>query len=254
LRSLSAFHIHGAALDSRLARALTTAFPQATVGTGYGLTETCGSICVAAGADLLQQPACSGRVLPSAAVKVIDANGFSVPAGGRGELLVRGAMTMQGYLAPPEHPAFRLVDGWLKTGELARLGHDGSLWIVDRLSNVILCGGSQIVPAEIERAVLTGPGVKEAAVLGCVSTAGADALLLAVLVNAGNHLDVQLLEAQLPVYTGVPGLHLKIVLCDTFPRTASGKVNRRELRHLALERLQITAATWSRGHDGFHGS
>jgi acyl-CoA synthetase (AMP-forming)/AMP-acid ligase II len=132
---------------------------------GYGLTEgTCAS--TANPPDGPRKLGTVGVALPGQTVAVMAPDGTLVPTGERGEVVIRGANVMQGYLNRPEATAETLGDGWLHTGDVGILDEDGYLRIVDRIKDMIIRGGENIYPKEIETVLYGHPGVLEAAVVG----------------------------------------------------------------------------------------
>lgn len=132
---------------------------------GYGLSEGT----VASTLNPVAGPRKAGTVgiaMPGQRVEIMDPNGNLMPAGEVGEVVIRGANVMRGYLGQPEATATALRDGWLHTGDLGRLDHDGYLVLVDRLKDIIIRGGENISPKEIEDVLYLHPAVMEAAVVG----------------------------------------------------------------------------------------
>ncbi|HTY27130.1 MAG TPA: AMP-binding protein, partial [Mycobacterium sp.] len=132
---------------------------------GYGLSEgTCAS--TANPLNGLRKPGTVGLPLPGQTVWIADERGNPVPDGEAGEVLIKGANVMRGYLNRPEETARTIVDGWLHTGDIGRFDEDGYLVLVDRAKDMIIRGGENIYPREIEVVVHQIPDVTEAAVVG----------------------------------------------------------------------------------------
>ncbi|MEU4498314.1 AMP-binding protein [Streptomyces sp. NPDC023998] len=132
---------------------------------GYGLSEgTCAS--TVNPVDGLRKPGTVGLPMPGQEVAVMDASGGLLPRGSTGEVVVRGPNVMRGYLNRPEETARTVVDGWLHTGDVGRFDEDGYLMIVDRIKDMIIRGGENIYPKEIESVLYGHPEVFEAAVVG----------------------------------------------------------------------------------------
>ncbi|MDT0203867.1 AMP-binding protein [Nocardioides sp. AE5] len=132
---------------------------------GYGLTEgTCASACNPV--DGVRKLGTVGPALPGQRIRIVDADGQVVPAGERGEVQISGPTVMRGYLNRPEATAETIVDGWLRTGDVGVLDEDGYLSIVDRLKDMVIRGGENIYPKEIEAVLASAEGVLEAAVIG----------------------------------------------------------------------------------------
>lgn len=132
---------------------------------GYGLTEgTCASACNPI--DGVRKLGTVGPALPGQQIRIVDPEGRDVPTGDTGEVMVSGPTVMRGYLGKPEATSETIVDGWLRTGDVGRLDHDGYLSIVDRVKDMIIRGGENIYPKEIESVLSQVADVLEAAVVG----------------------------------------------------------------------------------------
>ena len=132
---------------------------------GYGLTEaTCASACNPVWGP--RKPGTVGRALPGQQIIVVDEHGMLQPPGRRGEIWISGPTVMRGYLGRPEATRDALRDGWMRTGDVGVLDRDGYLRIVDRIKDMIIRGGENIYPKEIEAVLSTHPSVLEAAVVG----------------------------------------------------------------------------------------
>jgi acyl-CoA synthetase (AMP-forming)/AMP-acid ligase II len=137
------------------------------VVTAYGLTEATGVCTMTRAGDPVEVVAeTSGRSIPGVAVQVVDGSGENLPSGEIGEIEVRGVGVMLGYLDDAEATAAAVHDGWLATGDLGWIGDDGNLRIVDRLKDMVVVGGFNVYPAEIEKVLLRHPAVSQAAVVG----------------------------------------------------------------------------------------
>ncbi|MDX1736206.1 MAG: class I adenylate-forming enzyme family protein, partial [Halioglobus sp.] len=132
--------------------------------TGYGMTEVCGLASGIIGPFFLHRPDSVGPVLPVFDVRCVDAEGETLPAGERGEVLLRSAQVIKGYLNRPQDTAKTIVDGWLHTGDVGYLDERGLLYIVDRIKDMVLRGGENIYCAEVEAVLFQHDAVSEAAV------------------------------------------------------------------------------------------
>jgi acyl-CoA synthetase (AMP-forming)/AMP-acid ligase II len=132
---------------------------------GYGLSE-CTVCCTANPVDGLRKAGTVGLALPGSEVRVVDGTDQPLPVGKAGEVVVRGQSVMRGYLGRPEESAQTLRGGWLHTGDVGRFDEDGYLTLVDRIKDLIIRGGENISPKEIENVLYTHPAVLEAAVVG----------------------------------------------------------------------------------------
>lgn len=216
----------------------TTAMPN----TGWGMTETNAIGTGISGKDYLNRPASSGRCAAVLDLKVIDDNGAELPAGERGELLVRGTSLFHGYWNRPEANADSFVDGWFKTGDVAYLDQEGFLFIVDRSKDLIIRGGENIGCGEVEAALLEHPAVLEASVYAVPDERLGEEVGATVYANEPIEIDAlrdfltqRIARFKVPRYLSIEHSPL--------PRTASGKVLKRELRDLAVAALLEGSST-----------
>lgn len=195
----------------------------------YGMTETASQIATLPPPELSARIGSSGRALPHLAVAV-RATGEEVPVG-EGEVLVRGLSLMAGYLGQP--PLDR--DAWFATGDHGIIDEEGYLTVVDRRSDLIVSGGENIYPAEVERAVEGIPGIAAAAVVGVPDERWGSAPVAFVVAERG------VVAADIDVVTHLRGrvapykIPKRVIWVNELPMSASGKVLRRQLRDLAAE-------------------
>jgi long-chain acyl-CoA synthetase len=220
---------------------IEASFEKALPATGWGMTETNAIGAGIGGLDYLNRPASSGRCSAVLELKVVDDQGRALPAGERGELLVRGTSVFRGYWNRDELNATLFEDGWFRTGDVAYLDDEGFLFIVDRIKDLIIRGGENIGCGQVESALLMYPDVREAAVYAVpderlgeevgATVYGAPGLDVAAL---RTFLEANLARFEVPRY---------ITLTDApLPRTASGKILKRELREEAIQSLAKTDA------------
>jgi long-chain acyl-CoA synthetase len=210
------------------------AFGQALPGTGWGMTETNAIGCGIGGQEYLDRPASSGRCSAVMELKVIDDEGRSLPAGERGELMVRGTAMFEGYWNRPEVNAEMIdADGWFRTGDIAYLDDEGYVFIVDRSKDLIIRGGENIGCGAVEAAMLEHPKVHEVAVYAVPDERLGEEV--GATVHGASDLDPaelrqfllgRLARFEVPRYILLSGQPL--------PRTPSGKILKRELREAAL--------------------
>jgi acyl-CoA synthetase (AMP-forming)/AMP-acid ligase II len=166
--------------------------------------------------------------VPGVEVRLVDGNGGDVAAGARGEVLVRGPSVMAGYLDDPEATAEVLRDGWLHTGDVGEFDTDGRLRIVDRLKDMVLVGGFNVFPAEVEHALLEHPAVAQVAVVGEPDDRLGEVVVAHVVLAVPAHADELLDHCR----TRLAGYKVprRIVVHEALPRNAAGKVVKGELR------------------------
>ena len=227
-QSLRSIHVQGAHMHARLRREMAQTLPDVSLGTGYGMTETNGSVCVASATELLARPTTCGRPLPSVDLRIVREDQTSVETGEIGEIWLRGAMIMQGYDHSPQETGKGLTAGWLKTGDLGRLDAEGYLHVADRMSHIMMCGDERVSLASIEQIVHDAALAREVVALGIDDPQCGRKLVLAVVPHEGERCPTEAILARLAANgsTVAP----QIVATDTLPRTASGKVDRIELQ------------------------
>ncbi len=227
----------GAARAPEQVRQIDATLESATPNTGWGMTETNAIGVFIVGDEYLERPASSGRCSAVLELRIIDEAGSEVPAGERGELLIRGTSMFDGYWNRPEvNDEVFLPGGWFRTGDVAYLDDAGYLFIVDRIKDLIIRGGENIGCGHVEAALLMHPLVREAAVYSVPDERLGEEVGATVYAEPG--LDVDDLRAFLQGHLAkfeVPRYVLAVT--EPLPRTASGKILKRELREEAISKL-----------------
>ena len=205
---------------------------------GYGMTETSP---VAAGNPFgpTRRPGTVGVPFPSTDIRVVDPDDPSVDRGfdDEGELLIRGPQVFKGYWKrPSETSTTLLTDGWLRTGDIVKVSSDGFITIVDRIKELIITGGFNVAPSEIEEVLLSHPDVVDAAVVGMPGKSGGEDVTAAVVLVPGAELDAEALRALCRTSLTAYKVPKTVVQLDDLPRSMIGKVLRREVRTLLLGR------------------
>lgn len=203
---------------------------------GYGMTE---SSPVALGNPMgpTRRPGTVGVPFPSTEIRVVDPGDPAVdtPAGERGELLIRGPQVFQGYWERPGDTADALLaDGWLRTGDIAEVSPDGFVTIVDRLKELIITGGFNVSPSEVENALEAHPDVVGAAVVGLPRSSGGEEVAAAVVLREGAALNADALRDFCRTRLTPYKVPRRIVVVDDLPRSLIGKVLRRQVRERML--------------------
>jgi long-chain acyl-CoA synthetase len=219
----------GQALPVNLLDAMRVAAPQAVMGTGYGLTETAGSVAMAVGEDFIRNRASAGRVLSLVDMVTLDGTGEPQAPGEIGEIAVRGPMVMSGYWnAPASTEAVLSADGWFRTGDVGYVDEENYVFIVDRAKDMVISGGENIYCAEVERVLCELPGVSECAAFGMPDERLGE-ILVATVVAQGLTADAvkaaigeRLARYKVPAHVAFSG--------ETLPRNVMGKVDKKLLR------------------------
>ncbi len=223
----------GAPAAPELVRRIREAFPNAVPATGWGMTETCATFTHHLGEDYEHRPESCGPAIPVADMKVVDADGTTLPAGGVGELLVRGPHVVEGYWNRPEENAATFVDGWLKTGDLARIDDEGFCTIVDRAKDVIIRGGENIYSAEVEGVLYEHPAIMDAALVPIPHPRLGEEAGAVVTLKPGRTASEDELKAHVAKHLAKFKIPARVITCDEpLPRNANGKIMKRDLRAL----------------------
>ncbi len=196
---------------------------------GYGLTEgTCASACNPI--DGVRKLGTVGPALPGQRIQIADPDGNRVPVGEIGEVLISGPTVMKGYLGNPEATAETIRDGWLHTGDVGRLDEDGYLTLVDRVKDMIIRGGENLYPKEIEATLAELSGVLEVAVIGAPhDVLGEVPVARVVLYPDAALTEEDLLEHCRTNLTRVK-VPVEITVVDALPRNPVGKIDKPALR------------------------
>jgi long-chain acyl-CoA synthetase len=223
----------GAAVQPDLVGKIDTALKNGVPGTGYGLTETHGIVTANSARLYLAKPDSCGPIVPTLDAKLVDEEGNDLPAGNDvvGQLCVRGAIVIKGYLNRPDATADAIRDGWFNTGDIARIDHDGFVFIVDRAKDMVLRGGENVYCSEVEAAIYQHDSVAEAAVFGIPDERLGEEVGAALVLHPGHSLS----EAELQEFLAARIAKYKIpakvwFLTESIPRNANGKFVKRELR------------------------
>ncbi len=223
----------GAALQPDLVDKIDKSLSGGAPSTGYGLTETHGIVTANSNKLYTDKPSSCGRVVPTLEARLEDESGNVLAPGPDvlGELCVRGAIVIKGYLNRPEATAEGIPDGWFHTGDIARIDDDGFVYIVDRAKEMVIRGGENIYCSEVETAIYEHPAVAEAAVFGIPDDRLGEIVAGAIVLQAG----ASLTEQELADFLGERIAKFKIPAkvwfrTEQLPRNANGKFMKRELR------------------------
>ncbi len=225
----------GAPLQPDLVDKIDKSLAGGAPSTGYGLTETHGIVTANSGSLYVAKPLSCGRVVPTLEAKLVDENDNEVPAGQPGELCVRGAIVIKGYLNRPEATADSIRDGWFHTGDVATIDDDGFVFIVDRIKDMVLRGGENVYCSEVEAAIYELDGVAEAAVFGVPDDRLGEIVGAAIVLTPG----ASMTEEQLLERLGEHLAKFKVpervwFLDESLPRNANGKFVKRDLKESLL--------------------
>lgn len=203
---------------------------------GYGMTETSP---VALGNPLSpeRRPGALGLPFPGTEIRVVDPEepDVEVPTGEVGELLIRGPQVFAGYWANPEATAEVMLDGgWLRTGDLVRLGADGFVTLADRRKELIITGGFNVYPSQVEDAVRSMPGVRDVAVVGVPDGPRGERVVAALVLEPGASVDLAAVRRWAEDRISAYAMPRAVTVLEDLPRSQLGKVLRRVVREQLL--------------------
>ncbi len=211
--------------------------PDAVVSNNYGMTEAGSVYCVMPKGEAVRRPGSVGQPLPPAKVRIVDGDGDEVPAGEYGAIELRIPGRSREYFEDPEATAETWVDGWLRTGDIGRIDDEGYLYIGGRAKDVIIRGGTNIYAVDVENAILSHPGVAEAAVVGVPHDVLGEDLAAVVVLRPGSAVDGDELRRHCLETLAAFKVPRRWELVDELPRNPAGKV----LKHQLQARLAPTS-------------
>jgi long-chain acyl-CoA synthetase len=203
-------------------------------GNGWGMTETMATVTNHVGEEYLARPTSAGPPVATADLRIMDPDGTrELPLGEVGELWASGPMIVKGYWNKPDATAETFVDGWVRTGDLARLDEEGYLYIVDRAKDIIIRGGENIYSSEVEDVLYAHPAVTDCALVGVPHrTLGEEP---AAVVHLAPGTSATEAELQQWVRDRLAGFKVPVqvrFVKDVLPRNANGKILKKDLRGL----------------------
>lgn len=228
LSSIAAFISGGAPLGKELTRKYHERgleFRQ-----GYGLTETSPGVTGMGPGECLRKSGTAGRTCTYVDVRIVDDQGKELPVGEAGEVTVRGPNVMKEYWNRPEATAEAIRDGWFHSGDIGFLDEDGFLTLVDRKKDMIISGGENVYPAEVEKVLLEHAGVAEAAVVGKPDPKWGEVPVAFVVAVPGKTLDPDALLAFCASRIAKYKTPKQVIVREALPHNAAGKILKQELK------------------------
>jgi long-chain acyl-CoA synthetase len=217
---------------------------------GYGMTET-SPITLGNPASGTRRPGAIGIPFPSTDMRIVDRNDptIDVAPGDPGELLVRGPQVFSGYWNKPGETAESLLpDGWMRTGDVVVQDPDSFVRVVDRIKELILVGGFNVYPTEVERVLVAMPGIAEAAVVGLPGAQG-EQVVAAVVLEPGAQIDSEEVRAKCRRHLAGYKVPREIVVVDDLPVSTIGKVLHGRLRERLIEQRGPTVLVGGQASD-----
>ena len=231
LSSVEGVAYGGAPAAPELVKRIKARFPKSTPSQGWGMTETSATAVSNVAEDYERKPSSTGVPAPTGEAKIVGDNGRELPRGEVGELWYKGPIVVRGYWNKPEATAETFIDGWIKTGDLAKIDEEGFIYIVDRAKDMLIRGGENIYCVEVENALYDHAAVMDAAVIGKPhQTLGEEPIAIVHLKPGAratsdelrHHVAQKLAAFKVPVDV--------VFWPTTLPRNANGKIVKKELK------------------------
>lgn len=197
---------------------------------GFGMTETTASACVLGNADAVRKNGSVGKPLTHVQMRIVDEDDNDVPPGETGELVLRGPSIFKEYWNRPEATADDCRNGWFHSGDLARQDEEGFYYIVDRKKDMLISGGENVYPTEVEQVLYRHDSIQEVAVIGVPDERWGEVPMALVVPPQGETITLEEIEAYCRDKLARFKTPKHLAVLDELPRTATGKVLKRELR------------------------
>ncbi len=235
LSSLESVAYGGAPSAPELVRKIQETFPKSGAGNGWGMTETCATVTTHGSEDYANRPDSCGPAVPVSDLQIRDvADGVTVlPANTLGELWARGPQIVTLYWNKPEATAQTFVDGWVRTGDLARVDDEGFCFIMDRAKDMLIRGGENIYCIEVENVLYDHPAIMDAAVVGIPHRTLGEEPGAVVTLKPGTSVTEAELRAHVAERLAAFKVPVRVKFWpETLPRNANGKILKNELKKL----------------------
>ncbi|MGD0192837.1 MAG: class I adenylate-forming enzyme family protein [Rhizomicrobium sp.] len=233
LSSLESVAYGGAPSAPELVRKIVEVFPKSLPGNGWGMTETSATCTSHSAEDYEHRPDSCGPAVAVCDLKVVGANGEVLPPNEVGELWARGPNIVKGYWNKPDATAQTFVDGWVRTGDLARVDAEGFCFIIDRAKDMLIRGGENIYCIEVENVLYEHPAVMDAALIGMPHKTLGEEPVAVVHLKPGLHASEDELRAFVAGKLAAFKVPVKVIFwAETLPRNPQGKILKTELKKI----------------------
>jgi len=227
--SLRAISMMGTVVPEHLMKKFGERYTHLQPVQGYGATETSPLLTMTHLKDAPRKMASAGKAAPRAELKIIGQDGKEVEVGQIGEIIARGPQIMKGYFKDPEATAKKIKDGWYHSGDLGRLDEDGYLYVIGRVDEMVISGGLNVYPSEVETVLLNHPKVQEAAAVGIPDAKRGQVIRAIVVLKHGEtatHREIlSFCKERLASFKMPRQLEFK----DSLPKSSTGKIAKRQL-------------------------
>jgi acyl-CoA synthetase (AMP-forming)/AMP-acid ligase II len=231
LRSFRCFAAGGSAAPEELLKACREKLPRFELCPGYGLTEACGMISTTISLDdALSHKGSVGRAIPLIEAKVVDSSERELPLGEAGELLLRGCQALKEYWKNPEATRKTIVDGWVHTGDVAKMDEEGYIYILDRIKDMINRGGEKIWSLEVENVLYRNSKVLEAVAVGVPDAIFVEEVKAVLVLKPGEKATPEEIQGFCGRYLAKFKVPKYVEFRDALPRNPAGKVVKGQLK------------------------
>jgi acyl-CoA synthetase (AMP-forming)/AMP-acid ligase II len=240
LSSLKYITLSGAKTPKLIYQKLTRTFSHIKFINTYGMSEAGSRISISAPEPAEFPIESVGKPIPSVSVRITDDNGNPLPVDHIGQVEIKGCGVFKGYFNQPQLTGETIVEGWLKTGDLGRLDTEGNLYLAGRKKEMILCGGENIFPAEIEETLLENDSIREAAVIGIPDNRLEEVPCAFVVLRDGSCSETDIINfcrKRLSSFK-VPR---KVFFVEKISKLGTSKIDRRQLKQTALDKPEIVS-------------
>ncbi|MGE0597452.1 MAG: class I adenylate-forming enzyme family protein [Hyphomonadaceae bacterium] len=231
LSSLEGVAYGGAPAAPELVKRIKERFPKSTPSQGWGMTETSATAVSNVAEDYLRKPASTGVPAPTGEARIVSAEGLDLPRGEVGELWYKGPIVVRGYWENDSATRETFADGWVKTGDLAKMDDEGFIYIVDRAKDMLIRGGENIYCVEVENALYDHPAVMDAAVIGKPHPSLGEEPIAVVHLKPGEAASAEDLRHHAAQKLAAFKVPVEVIFWpETLPRNANGKIVKKELK------------------------
>jgi long-chain acyl-CoA synthetase len=227
--SLRAVSMMGTVVPEQLMKEIAERYPHLRAIQGYGATETSPLLTMTHLKDAPRKMASAGKAAPRAELKIIGPDGKEVEIGQIGEIIARGPQIMKGYFKDPEATAKKIKEGWYYTGDLGRLDEDGYLYIAGRADDMIISGGLNVYPSEVETVLLKHPKIRETAAVGVPDAERGQAAKAIIVLKDGEKATRREILSFCKERLGSFKMPRQIEFRDSLPKSSTGKISRKQL-------------------------
>jgi len=219
----------GTVVPEQLMKELRERYPHLQPIQGYGATETSPLLTMTHLKDAQRKMASAGKAAPRAELKIAGQDGKEVEVGQIGEIIARGPQIMKGYFKDPETTTKKIKDGWYHSGDLGRMDEDGYLYVLGRADDMVITGGLNVYPSEVEAVLLNHPKVEEAAVVGIPDAKRGQVIKAVVVLKHGEKATHQEILSFCKERLASFKMPRQVEFKNSLPKLSTGKIAKKQL-------------------------